>query len=803
MHRALVVAGLVLVACNPRPPDIGGFTLPVTDAKLQVKGPGSVTLDSYPGTQAYAPAAVRTASARYEMMFGSWKITDQPNAWREAKKFEWRTVKTDSANGAFLDANGKVLVTLDVSSGADGALSMFVKSADTTVNRLSIAFACSGEDAFLGFGGQQDALDHRGHTVPIWTSEPGIGKDITDDNYPDIWFLEGTRHASSYGIPTWYSNRGYVGVVETDRRSIFELCSAKQDAWRVEVWDNQFTIHLFAGNASDAPLTQATRAVLGLPKQPPLMAFAPWNDAIFGSANVRRFADELRDAGIPSSVIWTEDFRGATDSSDGKTYKLREAWDLDPTLYPDAGEVAASLQRDGFAWFAYFNTFLVQGEQVFDEAADGGYFVMDQTGAPYLFTGVGGGPTGLADLSNPQARDWVKAHMRKALDVGFTGWMADFGEWLPHDAKLASGEDPLAAHNRYARDWNVVNEEVLAERANDGKQYLFFARSGWLGSSTHTPVLWAGDQRTDFEPDDGFPTVVPYGLGLGLAGVSTYGTDIAGYQSATNPVSTKELFFRWTTLGAFTPVMRTHHGSDARHSWKLDSDAETMAHWARWARFHISLIPFLDGLSAIAETKGIPPMRALALEFPQDAAGWKVDDEWMLGDGVLVAPVLTQGSTSRDVYFPPGKWVSLDGTRKVSGGGHQQIDAALTEIPVFLLAGTVVPRAADGTMTALPSATAKSYDPSVRKLLVVGGSEGSFTERDGTAYQVSTASGTAFAESAPLGDCSSATQRGCVDRSGPNPVARMAGAGPLDFPGGHLVVTGAAKTLDVEVISAL
>jgi alpha-glucosidase (family GH31 glycosyl hydrolase) len=798
--RTSLIAMVLLAACNPRPPELGGFSLPVDNSALKVKGPSSVELDSFQGAQAYAPAAVRIATARYEMMFGSWRITDQPNAWREAKKFEWRTVKTDSANGAFLDANGKVLVTIDASSPAPGQLSLFVKAADTAVNRLSVAFACSAADAFLGFGGQQDALDHRGHTVPIWTSEPGIGKDITDDNYPDIWFLEGTRHASSYGLPTWYSNRGYVGVVETDRRSIFELCNKQQDAWRVEVWDNQFTLDLFAGDAEHKPITQATRAVLGLPKRPPLVAFAPWNDAIFGTANVRRVADELRDAGIPSSVIWTEDFRGGADTSDGTAYRLRENWDLDPSLYPDAGELAQGLERDGFAWLAYFNTFIVQGQPVFDEAADGGHFVKDSTGAPYLFQGPSFEQTGLADLSRPETREWVKSHMRKALDLGFKGWMADYGEWLPHDAKLASGEDPLAAHNRYPREWDLLNEEVLAERANDGKQYVFFGRSGWLESNSHTPTLWAGDQRTDFEPDDGFPTVVPYGLGLGLAGVSTFGTDIAGYQSATNPPATKELFFRWTTLGALMPLMRTHHGSNARHSWKFDSDAETLAHWARWSRLHISLVPFFDGLSAIAEADGVPAMRALALEFPLDAASWKVADEWMLGDALLVAPVLAQGASGRDVYFPPGQWVSLDGTRKIAGGSMQHVDAAVTELPVFMLAGAVVPRAADGTMTVLPSTTTAVYDPGVRKLLVAPGGSGSFTERDATAYSVSVTNGTTYSESGALADCSSAAQRGCVDRSGPNPVVRMATMGPLDFPGGKLTVTGPAKKLDVEVI---
>ncbi len=803
--RALpLLAGPLLFACGGRVPALGGFTLPAENSVLQVKAPGNLLLDSYAGgSGTYAPAGARKANARYEMMYGSWKITDQPTAWTEAVKFEWRRVRNDSAAGVFLDASGEPVMTVDATATGPGELSLFINAADTTMNRLSLAFSCDGKDAFLGFGGQQDALDHRTHTVPIWTSEPGIGKNIANDDYPDIWFLQGTRHASSYGLPTWYSNRGYVGVVETDRRSIFELCSARSDAWRIEVWDNHFTLRLFTGDGATRPITQATRRVLGLPERPPLVAFAPWNDAIFGTDNVYRVAKELRDNQIPSSVIWTEDFRGGVDQTNA--YRLVENWDLDPTLYPDAGQLAQDLDRDGFAWLAYFNTFIVKGQPIFDEAMDGGYFVKDSTGAPYLFDGPTFQPTGLADLSSPAAKEWVKSHMRKALDLGFSGWMADYGEWLPHDAVLASGEDPLEAHDRYPREWVTLNDEVLQERAADGKQRVFFARSGWFQSNVHTPTLWGGDQRTDFEPDDGMPTVVPYALGVGLAGVSTFGSDIAGYQSATNPPATKELFFRWTTLGALMPLMRTHHGSDARHSWKFDSDADSIAHWKRWATLHMSLLPYFDGLSAIAEADGVPAMRALALEYPSDEQGWAVDDEWMLGDAVLVAPVLTQGATGRDVYFPPGTWVSLDGTQKVSGPVKQAVDAALTELPAFLRQGAVVPRAADGVLTTWPSSTAKTYQSvaNQRRLWVASGGGGSFTERDGTHYQVDPASGTGFTDNgASMPDCAAADQRGCVDRSGARPVARLSAQGPLEFPGGTLHVDGPAKQLDVEIVDA-
>lgn len=804
MRHFVFLACTAVVACAPPTPKLGGLTLPATASGPQVRNGSLVLLESAKGKSgANAPAAARVGRAKIEEQYGAFRFTDLPGTWSEGSAFAWDTVDTTRAVGTFRDASKKAVATLTVTSPGPGELSMAVKATDASTNRLSLAFACADDDHFLGFGAQQDAVDHHGHTVPIWTSEPGIGKNMANDDYADLWMLEGTRHASSYGLGTWLSSRGYVGVVETDRRSVFEVCSAQSDVFRVEVWDDHFTLWLFAGDGSTHPLTQATGRVLGRPMRPPPIAFAPWNDAITGAAEVRRVASELRDAGIASSVIWTEDFRGGAAQRDA--YRLVENWDLDPALYPDAGALAAELKQQGLGWMAYFNTFLVQGNPIFDEAQAGGHFVGSPDGGAYLFSGPTFKPTGLADLSRPATREWVKGHMRKALDTGFIGWMADFGEWLPADAVLASGEDALEAHNRYAREWDTLNLAVLAERKGDGQQRLFFGRSGWLGSNAVTPVVWSGDQRTDFESDDGMPTVVPMAIDLGLAGVSTFGTDIAGYQSATNPPATKEVFFRWTTLGALLPVMRTHHGTNTGQQWRFDSDAETLAHYKRWANFHLQLFPYLDAHSAVAEATGMPIVSSLALWFADEAQSWTLSDEYLLGGAMLVAPVTSAGATTRALHLPRGQWVSLDGKKRFTGPADVTVDAAVTEIPVFLRAGSIVPRLPARVQTLL------SADPPVvdyddvkkeRSVLVVTGASGGFGERDGSAYQLTAVPGTTdwLDGTDALADCTSATQRGCVDRSGPNPVARLTASGPLSFPGYVLEMAGSPTVYDVEIL---
>jgi hypothetical protein len=320
--------------------------------------------------------------------------------------------------------------------------------------------------------------------------------------------------------------------------------------------------------------------------------------------------------------------------------------------------------------------------------------------------------------------------------------MCDFGEWLPTDAVTAAGP-ALARHDTYPVAWQSVHRQTL-DAVGDGKERLFFARSGWLGTPALADVIWAGDQRTDFERDDGLPTILPIGIGLGIVGISTYGHDIAGYQSATNPPSTQELFFRWTELGAWSPVMRTHHGTTPKLEWSWDEDDATIAHFARYARLHMALFPFFEGLAASAAATGMPIWRGLMLAYPEDATVWPITDEVMVGDGVLVAPVETAGATSRTTYLLAGRWYPFAGGTAVDGAQTIESDAAVTEIPVYVRAGTVVPMLPDGVMTAV------SGTPDVPDVASVGddrvldaflGGDGSFAEATGLSYAVARLAG--------------------------------------------------------------
>jgi hypothetical protein len=267
---------VLLAACSQPVVVAGDFRLTATATGFAVHAPdGGVVIDG-------ALVSTRRARSRIELQFGSFRFFEpSSDPWSDGV-----TARLTATGAELTNAAGEPVAMVTMSSSAEGVLALELSAADANANRLALSFACRPEDAFLGFGAQADALNHRGHKVPIWTSEPGIGKVETDDPPDQLWFLLGARHASSYGLPTWLSNRGYVAALDFDGRSIFDLCAADPSRVRAEAWAGKVTLSFYTGAPAQA-LERATAGVLKRPRRPPAIAFAPWNDAIYGAETVR------------------------------------------------------------------------------------------------------------------------------------------------------------------------------------------------------------------------------------------------------------------------------------------------------------------------------------------------------------------------------------------------------------------------------------------------------------------------------------------------------------------------------------
>ena len=668
-------------------------------------------------------AAIGSRADTIEMMFGSFKITEKTDSevWRaigdlgDVTPTDTGATFTLLAGGEQVGA-GTLTFEPQTRSGPDPDAAGFPRHVRlelvTDSERISLATPCPADEHLVGLGGQSFDVDHRGEKVPLWVQEDGIGKyPDPDENFAGLWFLTGRKHSTHTPMPMVVSSRGYALAVDTNARAVFALGNDEHpDAARFEAWEGTLDLQIFIGDGPrTGPVAGAAArdalghmiAWVGKAARPPLAIFAPWVDAIYGSANVRRVAQKLRAQGIPASAIWTEDWRGGADSSTG--YALKENWRVDRTLYPDFEALASDLHGDGFAFLVYHNTFVDDTADVLAEAVAGGYPIEDTTGAPYTFTGVTFGGSKLLDLSNPAAVTWARSVMGEAITNGADGWMADFAEWEPTDAVLASGEDALAVHNRYPVDWAKLTSELLQPIAGRPDP-MFFMRSAWLHSQRYVQVMWPGDQQTDFSDGDGLPSVIPIGVNLGLAGFPYFGSDIAGYMSQGTTPTSEELFYRWVTFGAFNPVMRTHHGRSARQNWQWEQDAASTAHFRRYARLHMQLAAYLWGSAGSYERDGLPLIRLPALQYPDEDWAWTTIDEYLLGDRLLVAPIQVAGATSRSVSLPlaAGRWYPLLAGAPVPGGDVTAV-AARTEIPVYVPEGALLVLYPDGVDTPLPA----------------------------------------------------------------------------------------------------
>ena len=243
--------------------------------------------------------------------------------------------------------------------------------------------------------------------------EDGIGKfPDPDDSYAGLWFFTGRKHSTHTPMPMLLSSKGYALAVDTDARAVFALGSERPDAARFEAWEGTLDLQIFVGDGARGGTVagEAARDALGhmvawagKPARPPLSIFAPWIDAIYGAANVRRVAQKLRSEGIAASAIWTEDWRGGDDTA----HRLRAARGLarrSRRSTPTSSSSPRDLHGMGFAFLTYHNTFIDDKADIHDEAIAAGYAVKDATGGPYTFTGITFGGSKLLDLDQPGGR---------------------------------------------------------------------------------------------------------------------------------------------------------------------------------------------------------------------------------------------------------------------------------------------------------------------------------------------------------------------------------------------------------------
>ncbi|MCY1337128.1 Sulfoquinovosidase [compost metagenome] len=583
--------------------------------------------------------------------------------------------------------------------GAQG-LKLAVALDDPALNRLYLSWAREADERFFGFGEQFSHFDQAGRRLPILVQEQGIGRGLQPITLgADLSARAGGDWWTTYApVPHYLSSKLRSFFSESSAYQVFDL----RDAHRVqlEVHEGRLAARLYAGD-SPAELIEAHTAVAG--RMPPLPDWTQHGAIVGlqgGTRRVREILGRLEGAGVPLAGVWLQDWVGQRSTSFGQ--QLWWNWTLDERHYPQWPQLSEELHGKGVRTLAYVNPFLVDGAErgggarnLYREALRQGYLVRDAGGQPLSLLNTSFS-AGLVDLSNPAARAWLKQVLKEEmLARGFSGWMADFGEALPFEAQLASGESPALAHNRFPEDWARLNRELVDEAGGAG-ELLFFTRAAYSRSPGLTTSMWLGDQLVTWDRHDGLHSALLGLLSGGLSGFSLNHSDTGGYTTISNPLKdyhrSEELLQRWLEFSAFTSLLRTHEGNRPQANHQVYDSPASLAQLARFATVFAALAPYRAGLMREAAERGLPLVRPLWLHYPGDPASLTdAPRSFLLGEQLLVAPVLEPGVTRLEVALPAGRWVHLWSQRvyAVRAGGHVEVAAPLGRPPVFYPAGSL------------------------------------------------------------------------------------------------------------------
>ncbi|MHA4990227.1 alpha-glucosidase [Cetobacterium somerae] len=616
--------------------------------------------------------------ANYDMYRGNFKITDYLEARVPLKNFE--VIKNEKGNFEIklFDHHQEKLTLVGKTENQMGKI--YFKSEDEIDNRIWIRVLAEEDEKIYGCGEQLSYFNLRGKNFPLWTSEPGVGR---NKNTYTTWQADvkdkagGDYYNTNYPEPTYISTRKYFCHLESTAYLDFDF--RNQKFHELQCWNIPEFI-LFQSGKTFLDIQEKLTDYFG--RQPKLPEWI-YNGVILGLQGgtkvVLNKLNKALDAGIKVSGVWCQDWQGKRITSFGK--RLNWNWKWSPEEYPNLDIEIKKLKERGIKFLGYINPYVIEGYDLYEEAKENGYLATKLDGSDYTVD-FGEFYCGVVDFTNPKACEWYKNVIKTNLiDFGLDGWMADFGEYLPTDCKLSNGLSAEVMHNAWPAMWAKINYEAVKE-AGKLEEIVYFMRAGFTGTQKYCTLIWAGDQSVDFSLDDGLASVIPAALSVGMTGNGLSHSDIGGYTSLHGNKRNRELLLRWTEMAAFTPVMRTHEGNRPDDNYQYDGDIGAMKFFARMTDIYTTLKPYMKTLVEENSKFGIPVQRPIFFHYEKDLKSYDIKYQYLLGEDLLVAPVHQEHMDKWNVYLPEDNWVHL-WTGEEYRGGDIEVSSKLGYPPVF------------------------------------------------------------------------------------------------------------------------
>ena len=581
----------------------------------------------------------------------SWKVTETENTIVYAGNYGTVQINKNPWRVVLKDKTGRILSQTVTLRDADSTQVKytpfsFIKRGSDNARRINPVFTLTADEMIFGCGESATGLNKVGQKVNLFVTDPQGPE--TDQMYKPI--------------PFFMSNRGYGMFMHTSAPVTCDFGATYIGLNKMFMGDENLDLFVFFGEPKDI-LDEYTDLV-GKPGMPPLWSFGTWMSRItyFSEKEGYDVAANIRKNKYPCDVIHFD--TGWFDVDWQCDYKFSE------NRFQNPQQMLKDLKSQGFHVCLWQLPYFTPKNRYFPELIKKDMYVKNGNGElPYEDV--------VLDFSNPETVKWYQDKLAGLLNIGVSAIKVDFGEAAPLNGIYASGKSGWYEHNLYPVRYDMAVSEITKKLHNEN---IMWARAAWAGSQRY-PLHWGGDAATT---NTGLLGTLRAGLSFGLSGFSFWSHDMGGFVKSTP----EDLYCRWIPFGFLTSHTRAH-GAPPTEPWLYDSK-RVQDVFRKSAEMKYRLMPYVYAQAKECTEKGLPMLRALFVEFPDDPGAWKVDDEYLFGSQILVAPLLESGITGRTVYLPEGKWIDYQ-TEKVYEGGWHRIEAGSLPIIMLVRDGSVLP----------------------------------------------------------------------------------------------------------------
>ncbi|MBE0450290.1 MAG: alpha-glucosidase [Clostridia bacterium] len=605
--------------------------------------------------------------AKYTMKRGTFKTKDQI---KNVRQFLFEGVVSNKYK--FTDGSDFFYI-----EHRHHAISEFKIVCDLPYNRMWIYLPSKEDEAFFGCGEQFTHFNLKGKCVKNWVSEHhSLNKLIRKAIRENVFGVNPSHrtdyknHQTYYAQPTFVSSDLYFLHCDTHAYSEFDFRRPETTV----LYFREIPKSFYVGYANSySELSELLSSCVG--KQPTLPEWTGKGAIIASQGGLETAVNTVKKAqnsGAKVVGIWCQDWSGQIVTGFGT--QVYWNWSLDETLYEGLKDQIESWKSEGIKFLGYINTFLKQDVPMYQEAESRGYLVKNFKGSPYHISATTF-KAGIVDLTNPEAFKWYKNKIKEnMIDLGFSGWMADFGEYLPTDAVVYSSEAPEKLHNAWPELWSKLNREIIDE-CGVQNEVFFFTRAGYTETIKYSNSMWSGDQHVDFSDEYGMPSVICSTLSLAMSGIGINHSDVGGYTTIFHMKRSEELLMRWGEINIFTPLFRYHEGNRPNSNAQFDHSEKSIMHFSKMSQYFHQLSPYLEYNKKQYEKFGIPVNRPVFYHY-ENKDQFETPTSFLYGRDVLVAPVLRQNQASVEVTLPEDEWIHLF-TKKVYSSGTHTVESPL------------------------------------------------------------------------------------------------------------------------------